>query len=125
MPVGKIFKPIDAREARLSTWWNRQDVFYAFRTWPEWMQRSMVLQHKSNLQRFQTFQFLTGNGLDPETSVDWIIAADAIPGELISGDYDAEAWRQMRYNVQQSLSGAFWKGEALVFDMKKGMVVKM
>ncbi len=122
-----FFVPADTREARLSTWFNQQDDFFAFRTWPSWVRHLAVRAHKRNLERFQLFQFFTGNGLLPEKAAEWVTSADAAgkPLELVPGDYDNDAWRHMAWLVNASLSGTFWKGSALVFDMMKGIVVKM
>lgn len=87
VPAGAEGAPYPRTREQLRLWryWERQD-FWPIHLWPWHMQR-MAMHHLSYPTRLYMWLFLTGNGLDPESSVEYILG---------SGSYDAEAVRQLR-----------------------------
>lgn len=74
-----------------------------------------LLKHKNNRQLYDLFKFYVGNGLYPPTAVIWIKAAD-FRGKLISGDYDADAQRQLVRFLSRTREAGFWDS-AVYYDL--------
>ncbi len=66
-----LARPADMREARVLTFFQRQDDWFQLRFWPRWAQFKILKAHKKRDDRYALMFFMLWNGLDPETAVNW------------------------------------------------------
>lgn len=70
--IHKYNKGLEAgRKLRLIKFYNQQDYMAPFGDWPNWARVSALNREKTNHQRFQFFQFLWRNGLQPHWCGEW------------------------------------------------------
>lgn len=129
MNVG-VARQLSPREARLWNYLAIGDEFASIRTWPQFLQEMMLLDHKNNRERFTLFFFLTGNGLNPTQAADWIQLADVRTNarggrQFVSGVYDPNAIRHFAQLIEQCRAGTLFKGDKKIMDLSLGRVVKM
>jgi len=118
------------RQARLRNHFNGQawrDLFWPLREWPNWAQELALKEHKGNRDRFSLFYFFVANGMDPWQARHAVLAFDARPTafgiELIDGDYDVHARRQIMQMIKQAEDGSLFKTNKRYFDMTLGRTI--
>jgi len=125
----------DAREARLINYFTKQDDFWAFREWPLWVREEMIKDHKLNHARYKLFLFFTFNGMNPDTTYQWVIMQD-FKGAPIDGIYDRDGWAHfdqlrrlakkgdlVKYRTPKRWLEHAQRWEGGIFDMILGYVV--
>jgi len=124
---GGGMRPKDAREVRVWNYLNGvQDDFWPIFLWPAWAQTSALSEHRSNLQRFQYFYFLVGNGLAPDIATEWVVLKDVLAGkEMQYGLYDRAAVDQLNWLKVKAKKKELFNGRYRVFDMILGHPVHM
>jgi len=108
------------RKARLMNYFNKQDEFWAFREWPNWVQQIAIQAHKKYRERYRFFLFLVFNGLNPLTARMWVIIRDYRNGHFVEEDYDNSAWSQIDGMVRDAFNKNLYKNRGKVFDMILG-----
>lgn len=77
------------------------------------------------MERFRYFQFLTGNGMEPNLASAVVLSNDYRPaggGWLRDKGYDESASRQMSQLRRMVDEGTFWSEKSSYFDMALGKV---
>lgn len=113
------------REARLINYYQRQDTFFQYKFWPEWVQVDILEFHKQNKARWNLMYYFLANGLEGDTARKWVMAYDCIDGTLMRGDYDYNACADFSGLIRKYKEGKLFKGNKLMYDMIECKVVIM
>lgn len=121
------------RRLRLQLYFEEQDAFFPYASWPGWVQRDILIKHKRTEQRYRVFLFLVYNGLPPHVALEWVAAQDIdirgnvrmlrklanihSTGNLIQGEYDASAVRHFKQLVRNAESGILQRQAKAIFNM--------
>jgi len=74
LPAGGALE--DARRLRMTDFYERQDLFFPFSTWPPMYQRMALSNHLSNRDEYLIFNFWISNGLSPDIARVWLQLRD-------------------------------------------------
>lgn len=112
------------REVRLWNYFNfYQDIFYPIERWPKYLAEMVLLDHKNNQNRYKLFLFLVYNGLAVWDAADFIMIRDVSEyGDIIIGEYDASARRQIFQMAAQYYDGSMLNNMKPVMNMYLGAV---
>lgn len=110
---------------RLAEYFENQDSFYKFSTWPAWLQEDMLACPKTFQQRTDTFLHFVRNGVYGPTARNWVLACDVIDGKLIwSQAYPEEVRMDMARLVKKAIEGNLVNAKANTFHHQTGQVIK-
>lgn len=118
--------PANPRQARLWRYFNEvQDLFWAIRHWPNYIRDMAMKEHKSNRERYRLYIFFSANGLDPQSTMEWIWMKDYNhhTSTPIHENYDRSAIDQITSLEKKAGEGTLLNNVAY-FDMILGRVVK-
>lgn len=116
--------PRDAREGRVWNYLNKADLFWPITEWENHHREMALTAHKDNKMRFKFFQFLVGNGLEPNIAAEWVLMADVVNNQVVAGTYDAKAKEQIEQMKQQNQDGSLFRNYKW-WDMNLRRVVTM
>ena len=115
------------RRARMRNFFMRQDIFFTFNEWPEWVQDLILEGHHKRRARYSLFFFLVANGLNPEIAIEWIKAIDYHNGRLVSGAYTQKHekhFHEMLGQTDPNSPSYMFKGEKPIKNLYTGRVEK-
>jgi len=127
MQVGydPINKSYTRQQHRLADYFENQDSFYKFSTWPGWLQEDMLACPKTFQQRTDCFLHFARNGVYGPTARNWVLACDVIDGKLIwSEAYPEEVRMDMARLVKKAISGELVNAKANTYHHQTGQVIK-
>jgi len=112
------FVPSTPREARVWNFLNRELDWFPLRSWPVWLVRLAMKEHKSNRDRFSLFFFWTANGMDPERAAAHLLMTDVQGGRYTQTyGYDQQAFRQVQQMVTQVYDGTLFPNGKRYWNM--------
>jgi len=121
-PINKMYS---VEQHRLADYFEHQQSFHAFSTWPAWLQDVALTTPKSFQQRTSMFFHLARNNLYPPTARSWVLASNVIDGKLIWSDaYPDEVRMDMARLVKKALAGDIVDEDAATYAHHLGRVVK-
>jgi len=121
-PIDKLYT---AQQHRLADYFEKQQSFYPFSTWPAWLQDVALKCPKSFSERTGMFFHLARNNLYPNTCRTWVLAGDVIEGRLIwSEEYSVDVKLDMARLVKKALAGEILDPQASNYSHQLGVVVK-
>jgi len=127
MQVGfdPINKSYTREQHRLADYFEHQDMFYKFSTWPAWLQDDMLACPKTFQQRTDCFLHFVRNGVYGATARNWILACDVIDGKLIwSTAYPEDVRMDMARLVKKAIAGELVNDKANTYHHQTGQVIK-
>lgn len=113
---------INRRQAKLINYFNRADDFFPFREWPEWIQRWILQgQLKGNTMRYKVFCFFSYNGLDPTTTMQYMLLWGwSLTGVMLAprlGDREPKVMRHLAQMRKQALQGTLLREGVVMYDI--------
>lgn len=128
MQVGydPINKAYTREQIRLADYFESQDSFYKFSTWPGWLQDDMLTCPKTFEQRTACFLHFARNGVYGPTARNWVLACDVVGGKPVwSEAYSDEVKMDMARLVKKALEpGALANPKANTYHHQTGQVIK-
>lgn len=121
-PINKAYT---VEQHRLADYFQRQETFYPFNTWPAWLQDVALTCPKNFQQRTSMFFHLVRNNMFAPTARSWVLACDIIDGRLIwSEAYDDSVKMDMARLVKKAIAGEIVDEHAATYAHHLGRVVK-
>lgn len=121
-PINKLYT---VEQHRLADYFEKQQTFYPFSTWPAWLQDVALTCPKSFQQRTSMFFHLVRNNMFAPTARTWVLACNVIDGKLIwSEAYDESVKMDMARLVKKAISGEIVDEHAATYAHHLGRVVK-
>jgi len=121
-PINKMYT---VEQHRLADYFEKQQDFYPFSTWPAWLQDVALTCPKNFQQRTSMFFHLARNNMFPPTVRTWVLACNVIDGKLIwSEAYDQSVKMDMARLVKKAISGEIVDEHAATYAHHLGRVVK-
>lgn len=121
-PINKLYT---VEQHRLADFFEKQQTFHPFNTWPAWLQDVALTCPKNFQQRTSMFFHLTRNNMYPPTARSWVLACNVIDGKLIWSDaYPDDVKMDMARLVKKALAGDIVDEDAATYAHHLGRVVK-
>jgi len=121
-PINKMYT---VEQHRLADYFEKQQTFYPFSTWPAWLQDVALTCPKNFQQRTSMFFHLARNNMFPPTARTWVLACNVIEGKLIWSDaYDESVKMDMARLVKKAISGEIVDEHAATYAHHLERVVK-
>jgi len=121
-PINKMYT---SEQHRLADYFEKQQVFYPFSTWPAWLQDVALTCPKNFQQRTSMFFHLVRNNMFAPTARTWVLASNVIDGKLIWSDaYDESVKMDMARLVKKAIAGEIVDEHAATYAHHLGRVVK-
>jgi len=121
-PINKMYT---VEQHRLVDYFEHQQTFYPFSTWPAWLQDVALTCPKNFQQRTSMFFHLVRNNMFPPTARTWVLSCNVIDGKLIwSEAYDEAVKLDMARLVKKAIAGEIVDEHAATYAHHLGMVVK-
>jgi len=121
-PINKMYT---AEQHRLADYFEHQQTFYPFSTWPAWLQDVALTCPKNFQQRTSMFFHLVRNNMFAPTARTWVLACNVIDGKLIwSEAYDESVKMDMARLVKKAIAGEIVDEHAATYAHHLGRVVK-
>lgn len=121
-PINKMYT---VEQHRLADYFEHQQTFYPFSTWPAWLQDVALTCPKSFQQRTSMFFHLVRNNLFAPTARTWVLSCNVIDGKLIWSDaYDESVKMDMARLVKKAIAGEIVDEHAATYAHHLGRVVK-
>jgi len=118
-------KAYTREQHRLADYFQNQQTFFPFSTWPGWLQDVALTCPKNFQQRTSMFFHLARNNMYPPTARAWVLACDVIDGKLIWSDaYPDDVKMDMARLVKKALAGEIVDERAATYAHHLGRVVK-
>jgi len=121
-PINKMYT---VEQHRLADYFEHQQTFYPFSTWPAWLQDVALTCPKNFQQRTSMFFHLVRNNMFAPTARTWVLACNVIDGKLIWSDvYDESVKMDMARLVKKAIAGEIVDEHAATYAHHLGRVVK-
>jgi len=121
-PIDKLYT---VQQHRLADYFEKQQIFYPFSTWPAWLQDVALKCPKNFSERTGMFFHLARNNLFPGTCRQWVLAGDVVDGKVIwSEEYPVDVRMDMARLVKKALAGEILDPQASNYSHQLGVVVK-
>jgi len=121
-PINKMYT---VEQHRLADYFEHQQTFYPFSTWPAWLQDVALTCPKNFQQRTSMFFHLVRNNMFAPTARTWVLACNVIDGKLIwSEAYDESVKMDMARLVKKAIAGEIVDEHAATYAHHLGRVVK-
>jgi len=121
-PINKMYT---VEQHRLADYFEHQQTFYPFSTWPAWLQDVALTCPKNFQQRTSMFFHLVRNNMFAPTARTWVLSCNVIDGKLIWSDaYDESVKMDMARLVKKAISGEIVDEHAATYAHHLGRVVK-
>jgi len=121
-PINKAYT---REQLRLADYFEHQQEFYAFSTWPAWLQDVALTCPKDYGQRTSMFYHFARNGVFAPTVRNWVLACDVVGGKLIwSESYPMEVRMDMARLIKKALAGDIVSPTTGTYHHQTGQVVR-
>jgi len=121
-PINKLYT---VEQHRLADYFEKQQTFYPFSTWPAWLQDVALTCPKSFQQRTSMFFHLVRNNMFAPTARTWVLSGDVIDGKLIWSDaYGEDVKLDMARLVKKAIAGEIVDEHSATYAHHLGRVVK-
>lgn len=121
-PINKLYT---VEQHRLADYFDKQQIFHPFSSWPAWLQDVALTCPKNFQQRTSMFFHLARNNMYPPTARSWVLACNVIDDKLIWSDaYPDDVKMDMARLVKKALAGEIVDEDAATYAHHLGRVVK-